>query len=212
MNVDDEPYVASEYVYDVDANVSFSPAEPMSSTLYQDISGDAPFADGNKHVNDTENDILSNRNISKGEYSYHAYGDIRNFWAGPSYWKLPRNRRTNLSDNQPNEPKTVKRCAKKRYEKPQFICEAVDESSDDGDFIKFGSRAAKRIRKVNYGAWDPKKLKLPSQSNIPSDLFDAYTFAPSIDLLRSRQPANATRHSNTDGNQNVIEDDFPVSI
>lgn len=216
MITDDEPNIASEYEYDIDAIDPFLPNQQMSSTLSQNIdiigslSADDSITQDVNNNNENENEICENKiNIKKGEYSYHAFGNVKNYWAGPSYWKVPRNRSTIQSDKETIKSKSRKR--RRIIDIPiKFIDTPDDESSDEELFIKATSRAAKKLRYCKYNRWDADKLKLPPQTHIPKDLFHTYTFAPSIDIFHSRQSIDTISDLNEE--ENNVENDFPVSI
>lgn len=214
--VGDELDVAPEYMFDVDANESFWQNRPTASTMPPDNNDDhdLPFFDHTvaqdlNNNNDNENHETGN-NIQKGEYSYHAFKNIKNYWAGPSYWKhVPRNRPTIQSNRETIEVKSRGRRGKKKHDKPLFIDNDGNvSSSGDEMFIKATSRAAKKIRLCNYKRWAPEKLKLPLTNDIPRDLFHAYAFEPSHDIFNTRRSVE----SDSNIPENDVEDDFPVSI
>lgn len=144
--------------------------------------------------------------LSRGEYSYQAFTNIPNFWAGPSYWKHPRNIHRGTQNNEnPAQPKSRRR----RIERAKAIFtetnnEDADTSENEG-FLKATARALKKIRHCNYRLWAPEKLKLPPQYDIPKTIFDSYTFCPSIDICHPHETEEITQANIDDDNE------FPVS-
>lgn len=157
-------------------------------------------------------DALSTKDMSKSEYSYRAISNIRNYWAGPSYWKFSLNRQSSNTNVQASVRNKHGRRLKKNPDKPIFI-DCDDSSSEDDYFIKVKSKAAQKIRNVNYRNWYPEKLMLPEKYEISKNLFDYYQFEPSYNILRPRHSEpliNANENSNHEDNN--YDDDFLVSI
>lgn len=134
----------------------------------------------------TEDDnSLSFDNISKGEYSYQAFTNFQNYWAGPSYWRQSHNRQRSQKHRESAQSKAERRKQKQKNHKPCFTeCSGEDgsDTSDNDDFLKITPQIVKKIRQCKYRQWDSEKLRLPSQCDIPRDLFRNYAFKPSLDM------------------------------
>lgn len=160
-------------------------------------------------LNNNNDPIASSLKAETKKGSEYVYRDPVeldvNFWAGPSYWKNPRNRPRIAN---PPEASTHSRARRKHtIEKPHFVKFNDDsESSEDEDFLKITKKNLKKIRHCNTRRWAPEKVRLPTQYDIPKDLFQCYTYAPSIDTIKLH--GGETSHST----ENNDEDDFyPVS-
>lgn len=221
MVFDDAPDIPPDYVFDmnmdVDANDSFSQRPTGTIGSQNNRNDDLPFTNGTIHQDFNNNDGISfndvefdngnddnnnnnniNNNINKriqllkGEYAYH-FGNIRNFWAGPSYWKFSKNLNHQNHQAPAEADKRGNRRKTKRPNKPKFD-DGSDYSSDDECFIKIKSKAAKKVRCCNRSLWSSEKLKLPAQCNIPKDLFDKYDYNgqsnTSTDSLESNREDN----------------------
>lgn len=186
---------------------------PISNrTSEQDYNNnDDCFSDATPNENGNEIENQNNRkNCLKGEYSYNVFANIKNFWAGPSYWKTSKNRLNQKNYKATDEVNPCKRQAKGELNnKPAFQTQDCDQSSDDDSFLKINSKAAKKMRHCNYKKWIPDKLKLPVQSDFPNNLFDTYAFGPSLNVFDTNQSANATQSNSP---EDLADDDFPVSM
>lgn len=193
-----EPYIPPDYAFDMNDDVAF-PYRPTGSTLSQnnpnhDLPNGAALQDlnnnggisfdgmefDNVHGNnddDNNNNNLNNINqiqLLKGEYAYQVFSNIRNFWAGPSYWKYSKNLNKNvqaqIDDNKVGGGGRRKR---KHAIKPSFcgLCDDGESSMDDV-FIKLNSKAAKKLRHCNRSAWNSERNKLPPKFDFARDFFD----------------------------------------
>lgn len=215
MVFDAEPDIPPDYVFDVNADESFWHRPTVSSLLQNNQNDDLPFSNGTIQHDFNNNDGISfddggfengnnnNNNriqLLKGEYAYHAFNNIRNFWAGPGYWKYSKNL------NQNNHAPSVNgiqggRRKKKQPNKPSFDDDDDGgETSTDEYFIKKTSKAAKKLRHCNRALWLSERLKLPPQCNIPSDLFDKHNYSrQSTDSIESNQMENYDADNNDFG-------------
>lgn len=204
--------------YAFDANSEANQVDPMWTSqtqenlvTEQDVNnncGDAFECDDIEHA-----DVLSTKDMSKSEYSYRAMSNIRNYWAGPSYWKFALNRQSSNTSVQATVRIKHGRRIKKNPDKPNFIdCE--DSSSEDDYFIKVRSKAAQKIRNANYRNWSPAKLMLPEKYEISKDLFEYYQFEPSYNILRPRhsEPMMDANENSNHEDYNDDNDDVFVSI
>ncbi|XP_055301390.1 condensin complex subunit 2-like isoform X2 [Sitodiplosis mosellana] len=206
---DDEPEddIAQDYAFDPDFDVN--QANPMwvsqeDVVAEQDLNNNF---DNALECDDIENaDALSVHDISKGEYSYRAIANIRNYWAGPSYWKFALNRQSSHSTQATIRSKRGQR-VKKNPEKPSFNDCPDNDSSDNDGFIKVKSKEAKKIRRINYRRWSPEKLMLPEKCDISKDLFEFYQFEPSCNVLQHRH-SEPMAESNENSNHEDDDDDF----
>lgn len=153
---------------------------------------------------------------TKLEYSYRPLDNINQFWAGPSYWKFRKSRkltmhRSSLASTASGQStiKMVAQGAKRRNNRPKAeptkfttLIEsslAIDQDSDD-DFISIDSRAAQKFKKSTlYRRWDSKRLKLPTDLHVDRNLFNYYTFCPSISSVKERPNETPV---------NEVEDDY----
>ncbi|XP_039951582.1 condensin complex subunit 2 [Bactrocera tryoni] len=115
---------------------------------------------------------------SKLEYSYRPLDKISQFWAGPSHWKFKRARpRPSTAptlqgvNNQRAPARRGHALSKKRSKQLKF------EQEFDDIFIKIEKYKA---RKANYHKkWDQRKLKLPTDLQLNSEMFNKFKCAPS---------------------------------
>lgn len=233
MDTDSDVAPAPEYEFDMDANESNtywpdnnrSTASTMVRNNNEDMSFHSTPSDVNNvtDVNNNFGDVnhINLNHIRDSEYSYHAFEKIQNYYAGPSYWKVPPNRRL----VQIGEVAKRRRPRKKRQpEKVIFSSSLLDEnddnSSDDELLISVTSKLVTKIRKFNYRNHDPKKINLPPFLNIPRDLFHSYEYCPSFDIQHTRPFVETqNRQSNrfvqnaelNNVQENHVEDDDAVS-
>ncbi|XP_011190547.1 condensin complex subunit 2 isoform X1 [Zeugodacus cucurbitae] len=115
---------------------------------------------------------------SKLEYSYRPLDKISQFWAGPSHWKFKRARprpstQATLQgvNNQRAPTRRGHALSKKRSKQLQF------EQEFDDIFVKVDKYKA---RKANFHKkWDQRKLKLPTDLQLDSEMFNKFKCAPS---------------------------------
>lgn len=199
--------IEQEYAFDA----SVQPDQVSVSNIFADQMNnnlnDASKRDDLSRYDDIENEeVISVNNISKGEYSYRVVDHIRNYWAGPSYWKFSLNR-LSVQSAKPKLRRAQTRRLKIQPEKASFIGDhSTDTESDNDVFIKVNSRAAGKIRQVNYTLWLPEKLKLPQKVNLPDDLFGFYKYEPSFDIFGKRNSVETISNESLADN-----DDFSVS-
>lgn len=224
MVFDDAPDIPPDYAFDVNDVADEAFWQPPTGTTNQqnNQNDDLPFGNGtiqdfnnndgisfndtefdNDNGNGNDNGNMTNRvQILKGEYAYKAFSNIRNFWAGPSYWKFSKNSNQSHQPSVGNATRAVRR-KKKEPSKPVFD---GDETSSDEYFIKIKSKAAKKLRHLNRALWNSDKLKLPPQCDVPSDLFAKYN--------KNQQPNTSTDsiEPNQDQNYDADDNDFGVSL
>lgn len=168
------------------------------------------------------NDSINFHNLARADYSYYPHKNIRNYWAGPSYWKFS-GKFSSQSSNQSavsaqvqNSPKPIRHRQRHQAEKIPFMIvegESDDENNDETDakFISIRSKRAKRIRKCRLENWSAERLKFPPKLSIPNDIFDKYKFQPSYGYINIyNNDSNNNVNNNLDENQN-IEDNTPNS-
>ena len=202
--------------YAFDPNFEVNQVDPMwtsqpqeNMVTEQDVNNNC---DNAFECDDIENaDALSTKDMSKSEYSYRAISNIRNYWAGPSYWRFALNRQSSNTSVQATVRTKHGRRFKKNPDKPIFI-DCDDSSSEDDYFIKVKSKAAKKIRNVNYRNWSPEKLMLPEKYDISKDLFEHYQFEPSYNILRPRHSEPMIDANENSNHEDIDDDDFFVSI
>lgn len=231
MSVDQQYEEDFQPEYQFDDNVeSFWANRDTESTLNNNNNGHMSFKNSivNQDLNNNDG-LLDNakneanngenfrfENISKGEYSYQAYANIKNYWAGPSYWKRSRNHRV-LHNNleSPQQLPTARKRRKIIKEKPCFKDKnkAMDDTelSDDETFLKATKRNLKKVRHCNVNRWDADKLKLPTRCDIPKDLFNYYTFCPSTSTFEL-QDGEETAPSNVNDYYDDEDDNYLVSL
>lgn len=113
------------------------------------------------------------------EYSYQPLDRIRQFWAGPSYWKyLPS--RARLNDTSKRGTKRKRGAA---FARPIFVQQsrsaATAKNADENVFLSLNSAANVRYTKSNvYRKFDTAKMKLPKDFGLGRDIFDTYEYAP----------------------------------
>lgn len=225
MVFDDAPDMPPDYAFDANADVddafwqrptgtkisqnNQNDDSPLANgTIQQDLNNndgisfdDVGFDDGNENVNGKDN--INNRvQLSKGEYAYNAFSNIRNFWAGPSYWKFSKN--LNQSHRAPAENANPKVRRKKRPCEPAIFDDGDDTSSDEL-FIKIKSKAAKKLRHLNRALWKSDRLKLPPQCDFPSDYFAKCNYN------RHSNASTDSMESNQEQNYDADDMDFGVS-
>lgn len=210
MVIDEAPDIPPDYAFDLnaDADESFWQRPTGSMVSQNNHNDDLPLTNGIIHQdfnnndgmsfddvefgneNDNNNNVNNRIQLSKGEYAYNAFTNIRNFWAGPSYWKYSKNLKQHLQAPAEN----VKRGGRKRKQQIKPTFDDDDDGSEDGIFIKTTSKQAKKLRHCNRALWSSERLTLPPQCNIPSDLFDKNNYNQqsntSTDSLESNQEEN----------------------
>lgn len=161
---------------------------------------------------------------TKLEYSYRPLDNINQFWAGPSYWKFRKSRKltmnrasvSSLTDGQPSVQMAQairRRNNRTKAEPTKFttLIENIGDSNEDSDdemFISIDSKPAQKFKKTTlYKRWDSKRLKLPTDLHIDRNLFNYYTFCPSISMIKTNP--NATPATERDFDDYDIGDDGP---
>lgn len=184
------------------------------SMVNQDLNNNGGLLDNAmKEANNGEN--FRFEKISKGEYSYQANANIKNYWAGPSYWKQSRIHRT--LHNNLESPKQLPKRKNRRImkEKPCFkdTNKAMDDTelSDDEIFLKATKKNLKKVRHCNVNRWDSEKLKLPTRCDIPKDLFNYYTFCPSTSTFELHD-GEESAPSNVNDYYDDEDDNYVVSL
>lgn len=226
MEFDVEP-IPPDYVFDMNADYSFW-QRPTGSSISQNNHNDGddlPLSNQTIHqdlnnnnnvgisfddvemdnaIEISNNDDNNNRiEILRGEYEYKAFGSIRNFWAGPTYWKFSKNSNRNVLRVQTDADNRVGQRKKTQIKvtKPNFYeTDDEGESSSDEYFIKTNSRKARKIRVCNRLLWNSERLKLPPQCNIPKDIFD-----------KKRNPNQQSSDPNQMDNIDFDDNDYAVS-
>lgn len=126
------------------------------------------------------------------EYSYRPMKEIKNYWAGPSFWKFNRSGKgpaAAAGSGGPSEPKKRKVTTRRVW---QPI--TMTPSPNQPQLISVKSRAAKRLYKRDITKnWSEDKLRLPPvMAPVPSDYFDRYRFAPGLVKRQYNVSAAAT--------------------
>lgn len=212
METDDDLAPAPEYEFNMNESNTHWPdnRQSMASSMIAMNNEDMSLQFTPSDVTDVNNnigDVIPNH-IQKGEYSYHASDKIKNYWAGPSYWKVPPNRHLVRIDGVKKKSKSRQKI---QQEKAAFsLSELTDDSdSEDECFITTNSKEAKKIKKCNYRNFDPKTL--PLKSDIPRDLFDSYVYCPSFNFQRTCSPIETQDTDSNDTQENNAENDYSVS-
>lgn len=181
------------------------PVQVESTAEYSNNNNNAVARRPNQSVMDVGPVDLSSLNL---EYSYRPLDNIRNYWAGPSFWKFNRSVVANKSGGGgggPSEPKKRKVTSRRVWQPVDMIARA-----DDPVFISVKSRAGKRLRKRDITKnWDETKLMLPTVPTIQSDYFDRYRFAPG---LIKRQYLGGTVGASAAGGVAAIESSKIVQV
>lgn len=218
MVFDEAPDIPPEYAFDVNAVAGEEFWQrPTGTTISQYTQNDdLPFTNGSiqqdfnnndgisfddvefENGHDNGNDIMTNRiQISKGEYAYKVFSNIRNFWAGPSYWKFSKN--LNKSNQVPDG--TVNRSGRRKRKQPMKPAfDDGDETSSDEYFIKINSKATKKLRHLNRALWNSAQLKLPPQCDVPKDLFAKHNYNRHSNTSTDSIESNQEQNYNADGN------------
>lgn len=159
------------------------------------------------------NDSINFHNLVRADYTYYPYKNIRNYWAGPSYWKIT-GKSNSQSSNQStenaqaqNSPRPIRNRQRQQAKKIEFMIvegESDDENNDEVDakFISIRSRLARKIRKCRLEYWSAARLKFPPKLFIPNDIFDKYKFQPSYN-----NDNNNNVNDYLDENQNIEDND-----
>lgn len=219
MVFDDAPDIPPDYAFDVDAvadepfwqrptqNNQNDDLPFMNGTTQQDFNNndgisfdDVEFDSGVDNGNDNMNNRVQ---MLKGEYAYNAFSNIRNFWAGPSYWKFSKNLNHTQQAPAGNATRNGRR-KKKLPSKPSF--DDGDETSSDEIFIKIKSKAAKKLRHLNRALWNSDRLKLPPHCDVPKDLFAKHNHN------RHSNTSTDSIESNHEQNYDADDDGFGVSL
>lgn len=193
------PEIAPDYAFDGIIENSFYTItqDQIVAPFSDDINNNIEAFDVASQNGDEQH--LDVRNVSKREYSYGIVENIKNFWAGPSYWKFS-NRMRSQSSQETAQNKGRRRL--KEIERPKF--NGNDDS--DNEYIDVDSIAAQKVPNCNYRRWSPDKLRLPLRCDFSRDLFDAYKFMPSQNIFAPNQIEPLEMND-----LNEI-DDIPVSI
>lgn len=144
------------------------------------------------------------------DYSYRPLDMIDQFWAGPSHWKFRQSRRTHATGTRPSQasvnnvsevqvigqkPKTVRK--KKIIRRTEVVLEdAVNADDFDSLFTQKGKSKNTQITvPVMTKRWDCKKLKLPIDHQVPSDIFNMFSHAKTIQIATNPDVTfNGTDH------------------
>lgn len=212
-----------ELAFDINADV-----EPIQFIGNTPTMVDVDFADFEELTNEERGAINKCRGLrkpavlledlrpvdasSKLEYSYRPLDKISQFWAGPSHWKFKKPRpRSSVLDahrlsQQPtataNKPQNSRSKIKQRQSKHVNFGEFHDDL-----FVKFEDNL--KSRKANiYKKWDARKLKLPTDLQIDSYMFNQFRFAPGIpveeEILESQTPILQTEQAFNDFGEDEI--------
>lgn len=156
-------------------------------------------------------DMQPETSATLSDYAYRPLDSIDQFWAGPSYWKY-RYSRTNLSSidsrssfqtSNVSEVKTSQQRTKGIRKKKTICCTDVSfeetfNADDDGDalYVQKGKSKSTQINvQIMSKRWDSKKLKLPMDHHIFSDMFDVFSHSLAI-------PINTNLDATFTGNDN----------
>lgn len=147
---------------------------------------------------------------TKSEYSYRPFDNINQFWAGPSYWKFRKSRKLTMIRETITSSEAVsivpvatakRRKANRKKNQPVKFTLLFDQS--DNDFILVTSKKALKFKNSKiYIRWDTKKLKLPTDLQVDRNMFNHYTYCPSIPVS-GLKPTKTTVISEMD-----LDDDY----
>lgn len=154
------------------------------------------------------------------DYSYRPLDMIDQFWAGPSHWKFRQSRRTNLalrasqaSINNVSEVQVIgqkpKAIRKKKIIRRSEVSLEDALNADDFDTLfaqKGKSKNTQITVQVMAKRWDNKKLKLPNDHRIASDIFDMFAHTKTIHIA-TNPDATFTGTDNGDNYNYDNEDD-----
>lgn len=131
-------------------------------------------------------DMQPVENASALEYSYRPLDHIGQFWAGPSHWKFRRTTKSlgsrqsqAISENLPNKIAASK---KKKSRK-------IFNELSPIDFVAYKSSHVSKRYKLKFvklsiqtmsKKWDSRKLKLPTDFKIESEIFNKFKYAPNF--------------------------------
>lgn len=149
---------------------------------------------------------------SQLEYSYRPLENISRFWAGPSYWKIQRPRRSALTNHAANRGSSVvggpvgqqqrAQPQRRKFEPVEF-----KENFDASLFISVRSAQASKLRKMNlFKRWDPKKLRLPTDLHLDRQRYDKYFYAPGLPVEWHKEPAHSVVSQTAAYDYNNAED------
>lgn len=216
-----------EYAFDVDAEVEPIPVMDHFTVDVMDYDTGNDFDDFTQEDRaaislckglrrkTTMIEDLRPSDTTKLEYSYRPLDNINQFWAGPSYWKFRKSRKLTMNRESiaTSEGSTVaptahanrRRANRMKIEPVKFttlvesICEN-DADSDDDLFASIDSKIAQKFKKNSvYKRWDSKKLKLPTDLHIDHDLFNYYTYFPSVPIGKKPIETPVTEIDTEDG-------------
>lgn len=166
-------------------------------------------------------DMQPETSAALSDYSYRPIDTIDQFWAGPSHWKFRCSRRTHLSGSigsrssyqgtaastscisevqaVQQRPKTVR---KKKIVRRADVSleEALNADDSDTLFVQKGKSKSTQITvQIMTKRWDSKKLKLPMDHHVSSDIFDSFSHANAL-AINTNPDATFTGADNDDDN------------
>lgn len=152
------------------------------------------------------------------DYSYRPLDTIDQFWAGPSHWKFRYSRKTHLAGSIGSRASVLSsastsciseiQAAQQRPKVPRkkkivrraevTLEEALNADEYDTLFVQKGKSKNTQITvQIMAKRWDSKKLKLPVDHRISSDIFDNFSHASAISI-NSNPDATFTGTDNDD--------------
>jgi condensin complex subunit 2 len=164
-------------------------------------------------------DMQPETSAALSDYSYRPLDTIDQFWAGPSHWKFRYSRRTHLSGSigsRSSLPVASTSCVsevqavqqrpkatrKKKIIKRADVSleEALNADDFDTLYVQKGKSKSTQITvQIMAKRWDSKKLKLPMDHRIPSDIFDTFSHSTAISI-NTNHDATFTGTDNDDNN------------
>ena len=147
------------------------------------------------------------------DYSYRPLDQIGQFWAGPSHWKFRQSRRTNLASigsriscatsvSEVQAAQQRPKVSRKKKIIPKSKANLEDALSFEDDEHLFArkkkSRSIQLTSQMISKRWESKKLKLPVDHHVPSDVFDLFVNSKAVQI-NSNPDRTFTGTDNGDG-------------
>ena len=130
-----------------------------TKTLHDEIEDDADNAEPLEFVQDMEP-----KDFHRFEYSYRPSETIKNFYAGPSYWKFLKKHQTNV--------KSTTRSRGKKLTRMLTVNELRDDSNIDFRIIRSNEMEPQRKQKPQLAR---NLCRLPRDYEITKDFFEGFT-------------------------------------
>lgn len=127
-------------------------------------------------------------------YSYRSMERIKNFWAGPSYWKF-------LGDSNSNAKKTLKTSKKSCITNDITLDSILND--DYEDLLVRDNGTSRQIRTCSANR-NFQRQKLPEDFHVKLILFDRFSNAPDLDI-NSHITYTSLNSSNEDDHNESVE-------